>query len=142
METLVTWAEEEEHRIEPYGLDFSSAVAELARRRLPRWADRIFVGNVIDWEPPFRFDFVRTELVYVPPHRRLELVERLLRTYLSPSGRLVVCSYGSSKRHKQGVEPVGDFLRGWGYEVAGESEGVDANSVVITRVAWTDLPET
>lgn len=61
MESVVSWAEESGHRVEPYGLDHSPALAALARRRLPRWADRIFVGNVADWVPPRRFDVVRTE---------------------------------------------------------------------------------
>lgn len=43
------------------GLDFASKLVELARRRLPRWADRIFLDEALTWEPPSRFDFVRTE---------------------------------------------------------------------------------
>jgi hypothetical protein len=31
--------------VEPYGVDISPALAELARRRLPRWADRIWTGQ-------------------------------------------------------------------------------------------------
>jgi hypothetical protein len=44
VESIVHWSP---HRIEPYGLDFAPAVAELARQRLPQWADRIFVGNAL-----------------------------------------------------------------------------------------------
>lgn len=140
MESLVAWAGEDGWRVEPYGLDLIPALAALARERLPRWRDGICVGNVMYWEPPFRFDFVRTELGYVPRDRRRELVERLLRRYLVPGGRLIICSYGSSRPHKPRAELVGEALRAWGYDVAGESEGVDANGVVITRVAWTDAP--
>lgn len=138
MESLVAWAGEAGYRIEPYGLDLISPLAGLARRRLPHWADRIFTGNVTDWRPPFRFDFVRTELEYVPPDRRRALVRRLLHEYLAPGGRLIVCSYGSSRRPSPKAEPVGKTLGGWGYEIAGEAEGVDTNGVVFTRVAWTD----
>jgi SAM-dependent methyltransferase len=49
LETLVGWTP---HGIEPYGLDFAPALAELARQRLPQWADRIFVGDALTWEPP------------------------------------------------------------------------------------------
>lgn len=139
MESLTAWAAEEEYVIEPYGLDLIESVATLARRRLPQWTDRIFAGNVMDWRPPFRFGFVRTELEYAPPERRREMVERLLQTYLAPGGRLIICSYGSSRRPK--AEPVGDILRAWGYKVAAEAEGIDTNGVIFTRVAWTNLPE-
>jgi 2-polyprenyl-3-methyl-5-hydroxy-6-metoxy-1,4-benzoquinol methylase len=35
MESVVAWAGEAGHRLEPYGLDISERLAELARRRLP-----------------------------------------------------------------------------------------------------------
>jgi hypothetical protein len=142
MESLAAWAGEEGYTVEPYGLDLIGSLADLARRRLPHWADRVFMGNVMDWRVPFRFDFVRTELEYAPPHRRHEMVERLLRDYLPPGGRLILCSYGSSRRPAPSAEPVGETLRDWGYAVVGEAEGVDTNGVVFTHIAWTNLPET
>jgi hypothetical protein len=54
----------------------------------------------------------------------------------------IVSSYGSSRRPVPRVEPVGALLRGWGYTLDGETEAADTNDVVITRVAWTSLPET
>ena len=140
MESLVAWGDENGHRIEPYGLDLIPSLAALARRRLPRWEDRILTGNVMNWRPPIRFDFVRTELEYVPRDRRRGMVERLLRDYLVPGGRLIVCSYGSSRRPEPVAEPVGEILRGWNYEVAGETGATDTNGAVITRVAWLDKP--
>jgi len=112
LESVVRWSP---HRIEPYGLDFASAVAQLARERLPHWADRIFTGNALTWEPPQRFDFVRTELVYVPNERRQEYVQRLLDRFLEPGGRLIVCGYGSP-RSTLVADPVGDELRALGFE--------------------------
>lgn len=141
MESVAAWAAEDGHGIEPCGLDFIEPLAALARRRLPHRADRIFTGNVVDWRPPLRFDFVRTELEYVPRARRLDLVERLLREYMLPGGRLILCSYGSSRRPTPKAEPVGETLRDWGYRVDGEAEGADTNGVVLTHVAWTSLPE-
>ena len=140
IESLVSWAVEDGHTVEPYGLDLIEPVAALARERLPHRADRIFAGNVMQWRPPFRFDFVRTELEYVPPELRRSLVRRLLRDYLAPGGRLIVCSYGSSRRPTPRAEPIGRILRAWGYRVVGEAEGVDLNGVVFTRVAWVDAP--
>ena len=49
MESVVAWAAEVGHRIEPYGLDISKRLAEVAQRRLPQWRDRIFVGNALFW---------------------------------------------------------------------------------------------
>jgi hypothetical protein len=142
MESLATWAGEEDYRVEPYSLDLIGSLAALAHQRLLHWLERVFVGNVVDWRVPFRFDLVRTDLECAPPHRRHEMVERLLREYLSSGGRLILCSYGSSRRPTPKAEPVGEILRNWGYTVAGEAAGVDTNGVVFTRVAWTDVPET
>ena len=97
MESVVQWAGKDGHCLEPYGLDISEKLAELARQRLPRWRDRILVGNALLWEPPKCFDFVRTEMVYVPNARRREYMERLLTRVVAPGGRLIVCSYGSSR---------------------------------------------
>ena len=142
MESLVIWTGEGGFRIEPYGLDLIPSLALLARKRLPHWADQIFVGNVMEWSPPSRFDFVCANPEYVPRDRRPDMIERLLNDYLVPDGRLILCSNGSSRRPEPKAEPVSEILRHWGYEVAGESEAADTNGVVITRVAWTDFRET
>lgn len=111
LESVVAWSP---HRIEPYGLDFAARLVTLARARLPHWADRVFVGDARTWEPPRRFDFVRTELVYVDEHERRAYVERLLARLLEPGGRLIVCAYGG--------HGVRRSLREWGYEPVAERE--------------------
>ena len=117
MESVVAWAGEDGHRVEPWGLDISERLAGLARRRLPHWSDRIFAGNALFWEPPARFDFVRTELVYVPPSRRREYAVRLLARFVAPGGRLIICSYGSSRPEGSRAEPLVDELDAWGLAV-------------------------
>lgn len=112
LESIVRWSE---RRIEPFGLDFSPRLVELARARLPQWADRIYLGDALEWEPPRRFDFVRTELVYAPEERWRELVERLLEGAVAPGGRLIVCGYGSP-RSGIPTHPVRRIVREWGYE--------------------------
>jgi SAM-dependent methyltransferase len=112
LESIVRWSP---HRIEPFGLDFSPRLVELARSRLPRWRDRFFVGDALEWEPPRRFDFVRTELVYAPEERWRELVERLLGLVVAPGGRLILCGYGSP-RSGVAAHPVRQIVREWGYE--------------------------
>ena len=119
LECLVRWTP---HHIEPYGLDLSPQLADLARRRLPRLADRIYVGNALSWEPPRLFDFVRTELVYVPAARERQLIERLLGEVVAPRGRLILCGYGSPR---SGVvpDPVGAKARSYGFEPELELKG-------------------
>lgn len=54
MESMAVWAAEDGHAVEPSGLERSHQLAELARRRLPAWAGRIHVGDVLAWDPPHR----------------------------------------------------------------------------------------
>lgn len=112
LESLVRWSQ---YAIEPYGLDFSPRLVELARSRLPQWGDRFFVGDALEWDPPRRFDFVRTELVYAPEERRRELVEHLLARAVAPGGRMIVCGYGSPRR-RVAAHPVRQMVREWGFE--------------------------
>lgn len=135
MESVVAWARQDGHRIEPYGLDISRKLAEAARRRLPGWRDRIYVGNALVWEPPMQFDFVRTELVYVPGPRRRQYVERLLARFVAPGGLLLVCSYGSSRPEGARAEVLLDELREWALPIRRVDEVVSPeHGFVITRV--------
>jgi SAM-dependent methyltransferase len=89
MESIHRWGRERGIEIEPYGLDISWRIASVAKCRLPQWADRIYVGNAIDWTPPRRFDVVQAGLDEVRPPRRRELVERLRREYVARGGVLI-----------------------------------------------------
>ena len=126
MESVVEWSP---HAIEPYGVDFAPGLVELARRRLPQWADRIWCADVRTWDLPLRFDFV---------HTRLEIgaIERLLGF----GRRLIVSSDGSFRRpDSPRAEPVAERLRALGLEVAGERyERSDEHQVEIA-VAWVDV---
>lgn len=137
METLVEWAGARGYRVEPHGLDISPKLAALARARLPRWGNRIYEGNVMNWEPPKRFDYVRTELVYVPPSRQRELVSRLMERAVAAGGRLVVCAYRS--RGARDAERIGTMLQSWGFAVRGEATATDTtDGGVATRVVWLE----
>ena len=136
METLTAWCAAKGIRIEPYGLDVVPELADLARRRLPRWADRIFIGNALTWSPPRRFDFVRTGLEYVPPRRRRDLVDRMMRDVVAVTGRLIVGVYGNADPTGPGLEEI---VAGWGYTVAGHAERPHRIRVKeIQRVLWID----
>jgi SAM-dependent methyltransferase len=138
MHSVVAWAREAGFDIEPFGLDLSPALARLARRRYPVWADHIWTGNAMTWHPPRTFDFVRTELVYAPPGRERALVRRLLTRAVSPGGRLLICSYGSSSGAEPTVQPLEDILESWGFAAHGSAEAHAATGVAITRVVWID----
>lgn len=142
MEDVTTWTQESGHGVEVFGLDISRGLAELARRRLPRWASRIFVGNALFWEPPIRFDFVRTELVYVPPSQRRGYVERLLDQFVAKDGKLIICSYGSSRPEGTRAEPLVDELESWGIPVASVHGVVSReHGFVVTRVVAVETQE-
>ena len=134
MESVQRWARQEGHEIEPYGLEISPELADLARRRLPRWADRIFVGNALGWQPPSRFAFVRTGLDYVPPPRRRDLVEHLLAHVVAPAGRLIVGVFNEEVERRALEEEVVS----WGFAIAGRSERPKDDPRLAYRVFWID----
>ena len=137
MEDVARWTKTDDYTIEPYGLEISEKLASVARQRLPEWRDRIYVGNALYWDPPLRFDYARTELVYVPPHRRREYAERLLSRIVTPEGVLIVCSYGSSRPEGTRADLLVDEMREWGMEIAGINDVVHPDfGFVITRVVW------
>jgi SAM-dependent methyltransferase len=139
LETLVGWAADDGHVIKPRGLDISAALVGPARTRLPAWSARLLVGDALTWTAPRRFDYVRTELVYVPEWRQAAYVRRLMEQVVAPDGRLIVCSYGSARRPAPRAEPPAQTLRAWGWNVAGEAQAADPeNGVVITCIAWLD----
>jgi SAM-dependent methyltransferase len=143
LECCVAWASEHGIAIEPYGVDLSARLVELARQRLPRYAERFFVANAYTWRPPRRFDFVRTELVYVPADHERRYVEHLLAHYLAPGGRLLIANYGEDDAHpERGLLPgshptrfILDRLAELGFQPLGYEDGVDPVKGRKTRVA-------
>jgi hypothetical protein len=132
MESFQRWGKERGISVEPYGIEISSRMATLARRRLPQWADRIWIGNVLDWSPPRRFDLVHTGLDYVPRRQRRELVERLLREFLVPGGRIVLRAERVTSKAPDLVEQ----LRELGIKIGGVIERVEPQSGTLRRTAW------
>jgi len=126
MESMATWA-----GAEPYGLEISPELAQVARRRLPQWAHRIWVGNAIDWEPPQSFDVVRTGIDYVPSPRRKQLVEHLL----SYAGRLVIGVFNEERD----VRSLENEVAGWGLTSSGRSERLHPHPPLAYRAFWIDV---
>jgi len=145
MECVQSWARKSGFTVEPYGLEISSELAELARSRLPIWSDRIFVDNALYWNPPMRFDFVRTGLEYVPPVRQRDLVNHLLRNVVAPGGRLIIGAYNEERdetRDEQSREMVvasESEVASWGFTIAGRSERRHYHDErLVYRAYWVD----
>jgi hypothetical protein len=135
MESAHRWAAEDGIALEAYGLDVSPELADLARRRLPHWADRIWTGNGLYWTHPEgrRFDYVRTGLEYVPPGRAADLVAHLLDHVV---GRRLILGVHNEAA---GESPWRGQVEAAGYRVADErvwSKPVDPR--VVRRVFWVD----
>jgi 2-polyprenyl-3-methyl-5-hydroxy-6-metoxy-1,4-benzoquinol methylase len=137
MESVATWCAERNLTVEPYGVDLSTALTELAARRLPQWADRIWTGNAIDWVPPSgqRFDYVHVMLDSVPAARRADLIRHHLEhTVLPGGGRLLVSDYAASPSagHPGAAEALGSL----GFRCSGQTSGGDRPGRTPAPTAW------
>lgn len=138
MECAARWLAEDGYRIEPSGLDILPELVALARRRLPHWADRIALGNALDWVPEQPFDFVRTGVEYVPSRLRPQLVTHLLDVTVAPGGRLIIGAHSEVARTLPRLETE---VAGWGFPIAGRVEVPHAeDNRVVRRAFWIDKP--
>lgn len=121
MECVVAWAAERGYAIEPHGLELAPHLVELARARLPEWADRIWQGSAIEWShlDEVRFDFVHALLDFVRPNRRAEMIRHLRDAVVAPGGRLLVSHYIDPTVSSDPRASV--ILQSLGFEVSGES---------------------
>jgi hypothetical protein len=137
MESVAAWCAERGLTVEPYGVDISPSLAELARRRLPQWADRIWTGNAVDWRPPvgLRFDYVHILLDSVPRARWAELVcHHLAHTVRPGTGRLLVSDYAADPA--AGQPSAAETLRSLGFRCAGQTSGGDRPGRPAIPTAW------
>jgi hypothetical protein len=132
MESLERWGTERGIRVEPYGLDISPRLVALAWSRLPAWAERIEVGNVLEHEPARRYDLVHTALDYVPPARRRESLERLFAKFLTPGGRVVL----RPERVSAGHSDLAVQVEALGLRVGGVIERRHPASGELRRSVW------
>jgi trans-aconitate methyltransferase len=134
MECLHAWAAEDGTDLEPWGLEISVELAELARRRLPHWRDRISVGNALDWKPPSRFTYARANLDYVPTARRAQLLHHLLGDVVAPDGRLII---GVFNEELHGA--LEETVSSWGFEISGRADRPHPDtSALVRRAFWMD----
>lgn len=134
MASVHAWGAERGLEVEPYGVEISARLADLARGRYPRWADRIWAANARTWVPPRRFDVVRTGLEYVPADLAPAYVAHLLAHVVTPGGRLVV----GRNNERLDRPSVADQLTGWGHAVAGEVREEHEHPGLARTVVWVD----
>ena len=141
METLCRWAADRNVRVEPYGLELSQRVAQRARLRLTRWAERIWSGNVMTWMPPMRFDYVTLLPEFVPTELRGAMLVRVRDQFLKPAGRLIVSCYrpgAAPGQHGRGAPSAPLLLCELGFMADGFAEVQDEDGTLWTSVAWLD----
>ena len=135
LESLTGWLRPEGVTIIPHGVDFVPELVALARARLPHVPPSNFeVANVWDWQSPRQYDYVRTNLDYVPPEYWPAWVARQYDHLVAPGGRLILCLYYPSRDPRPAPPLPADVLLALGLPVAG------AASAPGTEVAWTDRP--
>jgi 2-polyprenyl-3-methyl-5-hydroxy-6-metoxy-1,4-benzoquinol methylase len=131
LETLIAWGHEEGCALRPHGIDLVPELIELARQRFPHNRDSFEVANAFYWSPRRRYDFVRTNLEYVPEPDWGAFV-RQQREAVSPGGRLILCHY---RNQDEAYVDVAGVAERCGLQVTGRT---DAPGVA---VAWIQQPE-
>ena len=134
LKCLVNWGGERGLKLTPHGLDQGNRLIELAKVRLPEYADNFHVGNAWDWRPPRKYRYVYMLYDCLPLDYLADGVNRLLERVVAPKGRLILGAYGSKS---DSISPfdIGDFLKSEGFEVAGRSQGGVGPT---TKFAWLD----
>lgn len=87
------------------------------------------------WDPPRRFDVVHTALDYMPRGRQREHIDRVLRDFLLPGGRVVL----RANRMPKGPDPADEFVS-IGLHPDGVIEAVHPKTGEVRRTAWIQAP--
>jgi SAM-dependent methyltransferase len=143
LECCIHWTAKNGLKIEPYGLDISERLICLALKRFPQLNNHFFVGNALTWYPPRKFDFVRTELVYVPEDHERSYIEFILNNHLKLGGRLLVANYGEDQPDLKDRVPQGahfssnivEHLSELGFKTIECHDGYDAIKGRKSRIA-------
>lgn len=140
MASVHRWSAERDLRVEPYGVDISPVLADLARARYPQWAQRIWMANAASWQPPTRFDLVRTGLEYVPTDRRQDFVQHLVDHVVRPGGRLIIGKTNEDRGAPGAPGGVAAAVRSWGWPEVHEVRRPHDHPDVEQTLVWFDLP--
>ena len=117
LESVIGWAREQGFALEPHGIDFVPELVALAQRRFPHHPASFSVANAFYWTPTRSYDFVRTNLEFVPGTDRVEFARRQF-TAVAPGGRLILCHYRNAGEAPADVAGV---LREAGLGVTGRT---------------------
>jgi len=131
LEALIPWAREEGFSIRPHGIDLVAELVELARERFPDHRDSFNVANALYWAPTRTYDFVRTNLEYVPKADWLPYV-RGQYAAVAPAGRLIVSHYRNVDEPEVDVAAVVEEA---GHAVAGRAAAPGVS------IVWIEGPE-
>jgi hypothetical protein len=136
MEKLSEWLGATGRSVVFHGLDISPDLVALARKRLPDWKERFFIGNALNWAPPRGFGMVCVkELGYVPRVRRRALFENLMTNVVAPCGRLILGPLTEIRAEAS----VRDEIAAWGYRAASTFEKPHQDRPqLVRRLFWFD----
>ncbi len=129
------WAAARGHRLVPHGIDLGEELIDLARARHPDYADNFQAADAWTWQPRRQWTYVYSITHLAPDDLMANWIDRLW-TWVAPSGRLILGSYGSRSRRTSPAD-VDSVLIRCGFEVVGSSTGGEGP---ITRFGWTDKP--
>lgn len=128
LETLGEWAADRGIRLGPHGIDFVPELVEMAQARHPGHEASFAVANAFEWSPARQYDYVRTNLEYVPPADHVEFTRRQFAA-VAPGGRLILCHYRNPDEPP--VDP-GEVAARAGLRVGGRADGPRP------RFVWVD----
>ena len=134
LECLLNWGGERGLKLIPHGLDQGSKLIQLAKRRLPEYADNFHVSNVWDWQSPRKYRYVYMLYDCFPLDYLSEGVGRLVEQVVARQGRLIVGAYGSKSDTVPPLD-IADYLESAGFVVVGRADG---GIPPITKFAWID----
>ncbi|MEL6407349.1 MAG: hypothetical protein AAFR81_23460 [Chloroflexota bacterium] len=90
------------------------------------------MGNSWDWQPSQKYDYVRTELVYVPIPFGQQYIDRLLTNVVSPNGTLIIAHY-RSRTEDLTIGWMDELLAEWGYSITGITHGFNGEGLEQSR---------
>lgn len=135
-ESLYKWTKNSPIDIEYYGMDICDELINIAKERQPIFVDNYYTGNVVDWIPPVKFDYVRAyTLNTLPKYRRKELIDNLYVNYLKSKGRLILGSY----TEPADINTVSELVQSLGYTITGYSKKSYINNNE-RKLIWIDKP--
>ncbi len=134
LECLLSWATLKGIEIVPHGLDYSADLIALAQKRLSFHRSNLFVGNIWNWQPPQRFNYVRTELDYVPRNYHKPLLERLLKEFITKNGKLIISQY-RNRQDDLTDNWIDSELEECGFKVIATHSGYSTDGLELCRVA-------